>query len=53
MRYGIPLLKINSKIDYFEETAFTSNGTLGIKVWVYEGNVNKYWNIAKWKGIRF
>lgn len=36
VRYGIPASNINSKIDYFEETAFTSNGTLGIKVWVYE-----------------
>lgn len=32
----IPLITIKSKIDYFESTAFTSNGTLGIKTWVCE-----------------
>jgi ribosomal protein S3 len=32
----IPLTTINSKIDYSESTAFTSNGTLGVKVWVAE-----------------
>jgi hypothetical protein len=32
----ISLLKINSKIDYSESTAFTSNGTFGIKVWICE-----------------
>jgi ribosomal protein S3 len=31
----IPLLSINSKIDYAEKTAFTSNGTLGVKVWTF------------------
>lgn len=30
----VPLLTINSKIDYAESTAFTSNGTFGIKVWI-------------------
>ena len=30
----ISLLKINSKIDYSESTAFTLNGTFGIKVWI-------------------
>lgn len=32
----ISLLKIDSKIDYSESTAFTSNGTFGIKVWICE-----------------
>lgn len=32
----IPLTTINSNIDYSESVAFTSNGTLGIKVWVCE-----------------
>ena len=32
----ISLLKIDSKINYSESTAFTSNGTLGIKVWICE-----------------
>ena len=32
---SIPILTINTKIDYGESTAFTSNGTFGIKVWIY------------------
>jgi len=32
----ISLLEINSKIDYSETTAFTSNGTFGVKVWICE-----------------
>jgi Ribosomal protein S3, C-terminal domain len=30
----MPVLSINSQIDYAESTSFTSNGTIGIKVWV-------------------
>ena len=33
---GVPNLTINSKIDYSEEIAYTSNGTLGVKVWIHE-----------------
>ena len=29
----LPIMSINSKIDYAEKTAYTRNGTLGIKVW--------------------
>jgi ribosomal protein S3 len=29
-------MRIRSNIDYSEKTAFTSNGTLGIKVWIHE-----------------
>ena len=32
----IPVLKINSKIDYHEATSFTSNGTFGVKVFICE-----------------
>jgi len=32
----ISLITTNSKIDYSESTAFTSNGTLGIKIWICE-----------------
>jgi ribosomal protein S3 len=32
----VSTLTINSTINYSEETAFTPNGTLGIKVWVHE-----------------
>lgn len=32
----MPVLRLNSPISYAEKTAFTSNGTLGVKVWVNE-----------------
>ena len=32
---NIPVLTINAKIDYGESTAYTTNGTFGIKVWTY------------------
>ena len=32
---NIPVLTLNSKINYGESTAYTSNGTFGIKVWTY------------------
>ncbi len=32
---NIPVLTINANIDYGESTAYTSNGTFGIKVWTY------------------
>lgn len=31
-----PTLTLKSKIDYFETTAFSANGTFGVKVWVCE-----------------
>ena len=34
----VSILTINSTINYSEETAFTSNGTLGIKVWIQESS---------------
>ena len=33
---NIPILTINSSISYSNETAFTANGTLGVKVWIQE-----------------
>jgi len=32
----LPLQSFNAKIDYFQSTAYTSNGTFGVKVWVCE-----------------
>lgn len=32
---NIPVLTLNSQIEYAEYTAYTSNGTFGIKVWTY------------------
>ena len=33
---SVSVLTIDSMIDYSEETAFTLNGTIGIKVWIHE-----------------
>ena len=33
---GVAALNLNSKIDYAEKTAYTKNGTLGVKVWIQE-----------------
>lgn len=35
---AMPLFKIKSTIGYAENTAYTSNGTLGVKVWICEKN---------------
>ena len=35
----ISLITQNSKINYSESTAFTSNGTIGIKVWISEKKI--------------
>lgn len=32
---NIPVLNLNSRINYGESTAYTSNGTFGVKVWTY------------------
>lgn len=32
---NIPVLTLNSNISYGESTAYTSNGTFGVKVWTY------------------
>lgn len=31
---GVPIIALNSNIDYAESTAYTANGTLGVKVWI-------------------
>ncbi|MDP3710403.1 MAG: 30S ribosomal protein S3 [bacterium] len=38
-RGRIPLQTIRSDIDYAESTAFTTYGTIGVKVWIYKGDV--------------
>lgn len=35
----IPLQTLRADIDYAEKTAFTTYGTIGIKVWIYKGEV--------------
>lgn len=35
----LPLATLRSDIDYAQETAFTTYGTIGVKIWVYRGEV--------------
>ncbi len=35
----IPLQTLRADIDYAEKTAFTTYGTIGIKVWIYKGEI--------------
>lgn len=35
----LPLQTLRARIDYGEGTAFTSYGTVGVKVWIYRGEV--------------
>ncbi len=35
----LPLSTLRADIDYGEATAFTTYGTVGIKVWIYTGEV--------------
>lgn len=37
----MPLTNLRADIDYGEATAFTTYGTVGIKVWVYKGEIFK------------
>lgn len=41
-RGRIPLQTLRSDIDYAEKTAFTTYGTIGVKVWIYKGLVFNY-----------
>lgn len=38
-RGKLPLQMLRADIDYGESTAFTTFGTIGIKVWIYKGDV--------------
>ena len=38
-RGRIPLQTLRADIDYAEKTAFTTYGTVGVKVWIYKGDV--------------
>lgn len=38
-RGRIPLQTFRADIDYAEKTAFTTYGTVGVKVWIYKGDV--------------
>ena len=38
-RGKLPLQTLRANIDYGEATAFTTYGTIGVKVWIYKGEV--------------
>lgn len=38
-RGRIPLQTIRADVDYAEKTAYTAYGTIGVKVWIYKGDV--------------
>jgi len=38
-RGSIPLQTLRADIDYAKTTAFTTYGTIGIKTWIYKGEV--------------
>lgn len=38
-RGRVPLQTLRADIDYAQETAFTKYGTIGIKVWIYKGDI--------------
>ncbi|TSC67269.1 MAG: 30S ribosomal protein S3 [Parcubacteria group bacterium Gr01-1014_66] len=38
-RGRVPLQTIRADIDYAEKTAYTTYGTIGVKVWIYKGDV--------------
>lgn len=35
----IPLQTLRADVDYAEDTAFTTYGTIGVKVWIYKGDI--------------
>ena len=40
LKFGaLPLNNLRAKIDYGQATAFTTYGTVGVKVWIYKGEV--------------
>ncbi|BCX16138.1 MAG: 30S ribosomal protein S3 [Candidatus Parcubacteria bacterium] len=44
---SLPLQTLRADIDYGEATAFTTYGTVGIKVWIYKGEILKNQNQIK------
>ncbi|MDP3975696.1 MAG: 30S ribosomal protein S3 [bacterium] len=39
---NIPLHTFRADIDYAKSTAFTTYGAIGIKIWIYKGNIYKH-----------
>lgn len=44
---ALPLQNLRADIDYGQATAFTTYGTIGVKVWIYKGEVFKKQNTNK------
>jgi len=40
-RGGIPLHTIRADIDFGKAIAYTTYGTIGVKVWIYKGEVDQ------------
>ncbi len=38
-RGRIPLQTLRADVDYAEKTAYTTYGTIGVKVWIYKGEI--------------
>ena len=36
---SLPLQTLRAEIDYAKATAYTTYGTIGVKVWIYKGQV--------------
>jgi small subunit ribosomal protein S3 len=43
----IPLHTLRANVDFARSTAFTTYGTIGIKVWIYKGDVFEQRSNAK------
>jgi len=41
LRGRVPLQTLRADIDYAQATAFTKYGTIGVKVWIYKGDILK------------
>ena len=37
----VPLSTLQANVDYGTATAFTTYGTLGVKVWIYKGDIER------------
>jgi small subunit ribosomal protein S3 len=40
-RGRVPLQTLRADIDFYRETAYLPYGTIGIKVWIYRGDIFK------------
>lgn len=48
----VPLHTLRADIDYGVDTAFTTYGTCGIKVWIYKGNIMEHDPLAQDRRVR-